>query len=44
MSEPLDINLNFVSNKKSKDDLLTILKTILDEHNYVLEQKVIFKN
>ncbi|MFY9101025.1 hypothetical protein OZY48_08275 [Aliarcobacter cryaerophilus] len=40
VSEPLDINLNFVSNKKiKKDDLLTILKTILDEHNYVLEQK-----
>ena len=36
----MDINLNFVSNKKiKKDDLLTILKTILDEHNYVLEQK-----
>ena len=30
VSEPLDINLNFVSNKKiKKDDLLTILKTIL---------------
>lgn len=40
VSEPLDINLNFVSNKKiKKDDLLTILKTILDEHNYILEQK-----
>ena len=40
VSEPLDINLNFVSNKKiKKDDLITILKTILDEHNYILEQK-----
>ncbi|AXK48379.1 general secretion pathway protein GspD [Aliarcobacter trophiarum LMG 25534] len=40
VSEPLDINLNFVSNKKvKKDELLTILKTILEEHNYILEQK-----
>ena len=40
ISEPLDISLNFVSNKKVKKyELITILKTILDEHNYVLEQK-----
>ena len=40
ISEPLDISLNFVSNKKvKKDELITILKTILDEHNYILEQK-----
>jgi len=40
VSEPLDISLNFVSNQKiKKNELLTILKSILDEHGYILEPK-----
>lgn len=43
ISDKLDIKVDFVSNKTlNKDELLNILRAILNENNYVLEDFISF--